>query len=115
MTNESESLAAKLRSLRAKYNYTQAQVAQSLGISQQTYSNYENKNAAVDSKTLKAICTLYGVSADYLLGISQSESGADDLSFVQNDEKIMSLFADFYKKVKNETENKSEDSTDDTV
>ena len=63
------SLAMKLKILRAEYDLTQAQVAKKLGISQQTYSKYESKDAVIDSEVITKICALYGVSADYLLGI----------------------------------------------
>lgn len=65
-------LAMKLKILRAEYDLTQAQVAQKLGISQQTYSKYESKDTVIDSETITKICALYGVSADYLLGIERS-------------------------------------------
>ena len=63
------SLAMKLKILRTEYDLTQAEVAKRLGISQQTYSKYESKDAVIDSEIITKICALYGVSADYLLGI----------------------------------------------
>ena len=70
-----DSLAMKLKILRTQYDLTQAQVAQRLGISQQTYSKYENKDdTVIDSETITKICALYGISADYLLGIDSSRS-----------------------------------------
>lgn len=66
-------IAARLRMLRAERGYSQADVAKSLGISQQTYSNYESKGTPPDSKALIFLCKLYGVSADYLLGLDDEK------------------------------------------
>lgn len=70
--------AKKLRELRVGNGLSQADVARELGVSQQTYSKYENldKVVPIDSETIKKICALYGISADYLLDI---DSGADKL------------------------------------
>ena len=70
-----DSLAMKLKLLRTQYDLTQAQVAKQLGISQQTYSKYESKDdTVIDSETITKICALYGVSADYLLGIDSAKN-----------------------------------------
>ena len=68
-------VAARLRMLRAERGYSQADVAKALGISQQTYSNYESKGTPPDSKALIFLCKLYGVSADYLLGLDDGKQG----------------------------------------
>ena len=65
----SDVIAQRLRMLRAEYNLTQLDVAKKLGVSQQTYSKYENKSANLDSATIVKLCELFGVSSDYLLGI----------------------------------------------
>lgn len=68
--------AVRLKTLRAEYGMTQAEVARRLGISQQTYSKYENTDASIDSEVLRKLCALYGVSADYLLAIDPAPAGA---------------------------------------
>ena len=67
------SVAMKLRMLRVENNLSQTDVAKELGITQQTYSKYENleKPVSIDSEVIKKLCALYGISADYLLGIEQ--------------------------------------------
>ena len=67
-------LSVKLKMLRVQKNMTQKDVATHLGISQQMYSKYETSDVPIESKTLKKLCELYGVSADYLLGIDSSSS-----------------------------------------
>ncbi len=73
-TNKKEKqngIAARLRSLRAEANMSQFQVANAIGLSQQTYSKYENQDANIDSATIIKLCDLYGVTSDYLLGIEE--------------------------------------------
>ena len=73
-------IAARLRMLRAERGYSQADVAKALGISQQTYSNYESKGTPPDSKALIFLCKLYGVSADYLLGLEDEKKQGGGVS-----------------------------------
>ncbi len=75
--NEKQSVAMRLKLLRTEEGLTQNEIAEKLGISQQTYSKYEKGTSNVDSVILTKICNLYGVTADYVLGISSG--GADDL------------------------------------
>ncbi len=77
-------LSVKLKKLRAEYNLTQTEIAEKLGMSQQRYSKLENCETALDSETLKNICEVYGVSADYLLDIggAPKSSKADACGYV---------------------------------
>lgn len=75
-SQQKENIAKKLRMLRAEYNLTQSDVANKLGITQQTYSKYENQTINMDSETIIKICDLYGVSSDYLLGIKETPKAA---------------------------------------
>lgn len=69
-------MSVKLKKLRAEYNLTQTEIAEKLGMSQQRYSKLENCETAMDSETLKKICEVYGISADYLLDIGGSAQAA---------------------------------------
>lgn len=75
-SQQKENIAKKLRMLRAEYNLTQSDVANKLGITQQTYSKYENQSANLDSDIIVKLCELYGVSSDYLLGIKEAPKAA---------------------------------------
>ena len=70
-SDSQNSIAKRLRTLRAEANKSQFQVAADLGISQQTYSKYENQDANIDSATIIKLCNLYGVTSDHLLGIEK--------------------------------------------
>ena len=57
-----------IRNLRIDNGYTQKEVAQQLGISQNTYSQYEVGVLNYPVDTLMILADFYGVSVDYLLG-----------------------------------------------
>ena len=57
-----------IRSLRIDKGLTQKQVAEVLGISQNTYSQYEIGVLNYPVDALMKLADLYGVSVDYLLG-----------------------------------------------
>ncbi len=63
--------AQRLRELRVENNLTQAQVASRLGIKQQSYVRYEIGSGEPSLETLVALAKLFGVSADYLLGLTE--------------------------------------------
>jgi len=58
----------QIRSLRIDSGYTQKQIGEYLGISQNTYSQYEIGVLNYPVDALIKLADLYGVSVDYLLG-----------------------------------------------
>lgn len=69
-----------LRELRDDKNYRQEYIANYLGTTQQTYSNYELGLREIPLHHIIKLSKLYQVSADYLLGIDTSYAGTTDLS-----------------------------------
>ena len=57
-----------IRKLRTDRNYTQKQIAEVLGVSQNTYSQYEIGVVNYSVEALEKLADFYGVSVDYLLG-----------------------------------------------
>lgn len=57
-----------MRDLREDADKTQAEVAKYLGTSQTMYARYERGTNELPLRHLIALCDLYGVSADYILG-----------------------------------------------
>ena len=57
-----------IRSLRIDNGYTQKQIAEYLGISQNTYSQYEIGVLNYPVDALMKLADFYNVSVDYLLG-----------------------------------------------
>ena len=67
-----------LRALRLYKDWTQAEVAKKIHIHRSTYSYYETGKAEPSLQTLVDLALLYGVSADYLLGLNQAPT---DIAF----------------------------------
>lgn len=60
-----------IRELREDHDFTQKQVADYLGTTQQVYSRYENKTNEIPVRHIIALCKFYNVSADYILGLKE--------------------------------------------
>ena len=56
-----------LRDLREDHDIKQDTIAKFLGVSQQTYSNYENGHREIPVMVVKELAKFYKVSTDYLL------------------------------------------------
>ena len=59
--------------LREDSDLTQAQVAAVLGTTQQVYARYEKGINELPVRHLRALCLLYGVSADYILDLPEGQ------------------------------------------
>lgn len=63
----------RLEGLRISYNLTQKQLADELGVTKQTVSNWENDNILPSIETLMRICQFFNVSTDYVLGLDNKK------------------------------------------
>ena len=63
----------RLRDLREDSDKTQQQIAAELGTSQTMYARYERGANELPLRHLYKLCKIYGVSADYLLGLSDKK------------------------------------------
>lgn len=59
-----------IKQLRREAGFTQDELGRKLGVIKQTISSWENNISEPNSETLTAISKLFGVSVDYLLGLS---------------------------------------------
>ena len=75
-----DSIFDRLKNLREAHNYKQNFVANYLEISQQSYSRYENGKRELPIHFLPALAKLYGVSVDYILGLSMNSQDLESLS-----------------------------------
>ena len=73
-------ISYRLKQLRQERKLTQVKVAESVGITQQSYARWENGKVIPTSEKLSQIAKFYGVTTDYLLGEQTDES---DLSNVE--------------------------------
>ena len=60
----------RLRELRIEAEMKQEDLANRLSVRRQTISRYEIGQLDLDTDTVRRLCEIFGVSADYLLGIS---------------------------------------------
>lgn len=67
-------LGVRLKELRRERNWTQGQVAERIGVTPSVISAYEIGIRLPSYEALLKLVRLYGVSADYLLGISGKRS-----------------------------------------
>lgn len=60
----------RIRNLREDADWTQAQVAEVLHVSQRTYAYYESGQRTIPPQILIALANLHHTSVDYLLGLT---------------------------------------------
>ncbi len=64
----------RVRDLREDHNLKQRDMAKILNCSQQVYSNYELGQRDIPTEILISLSAYYGVSVDYLLGLTDNPS-----------------------------------------
>lgn len=67
-------LSKRIYELRMSFGWTQVQLAQKLGITKQTVSNWENDNIQPSIDMLIKLSKIFHVSTDYLLGLTPTTS-----------------------------------------
>lgn len=67
-------LSKKIYELRVSFGWTQVQLSQKLGVTKQTVSNWENDNIQPSIDMLIKLSKIFNVSADYLLGLTPTNS-----------------------------------------
>ena len=67
------SYVQRMRNLREDSDKTQQEIADVLGISQTMYARYERGANELPIRHLIALCKYYHVSADYFLGLTNTE------------------------------------------
>lgn len=55
---------------RARLNLTRTELAENLSVSRKTYANWQNGKTDIPSSFIIAMTKLFGVSSDYLLGVT---------------------------------------------
>ena len=63
-------LPERLRKLRKKYNMTQAELAERLGVSASTVSSYERDTTDPSVAVIIKLSVIFDVQCDYLLGLN---------------------------------------------
>lgn len=66
-----KSFAEKLKSIRLEKGLKIKEVSKLLDLSENAFGNYEKGLREPSLETLKRICQLFDVTADYLIGLSE--------------------------------------------
>ncbi len=69
--NLKEEVGKRMKERRLQLGLTQREVAGQLGVAQPVYQRFEKGIYECNYALLAAICKLYDVSADYLLGLDE--------------------------------------------
>ncbi len=91
-------LSKNICALRTSFGWTQVQLAQKLGVTKQTVSNWENDNIQPSIDMLIKLSKIFNVTTDYLLGLSPANSiNVEDLpiEFVAH---LVQIIDDYNKK-----------------
>lgn len=65
-------VVSRLAEARKHAGLSQRKVAEALDIPQQQYCRYENGQNEIPVRYVIALCKLYGISADWLLGLKET-------------------------------------------
>lgn len=89
-------LNSRLRMLREKTGLTQKEFANKFNMSDARYNHYETGKREPDYETLKIFADFFGVSTDFLLGITSIDNSAIDEEFAEllNDPELLVAFKD---------------------
>lgn len=70
----------RLKELRTEKLMTQEELAKLFNTGKASISNYESNNRLPDANTISKYASYFGVSVDYLLGISENRNNTIDLT-----------------------------------
>ena len=71
----------KLIEIREDFNLKQKDIASVLGITQQSYSLWENGSKIIPLKHLNNLCNYYNLSMDYVIGITRTSKSTKKYKF----------------------------------
>lgn len=74
----------RLRELRTEKQVSQSDLAKALGISNRTISMYEQKNSEPNIETLVKIANYFGVTTDYLVGLTDVKGSDIDSAYMSS-------------------------------
>lgn len=96
----------KLKALRLEKGYTQQQLAERVGLVKGSISAYEQSAKYPSIDVLIKLCDLFGVSADYLLGLSDSIEYKLSTLTDEQAQTVMRIIVEFeqYNKLKEKME-----------
>ena len=91
-------IGERLKDIRKDAGDRQEDLAQKLQVSLSTVKSWEGEKSAPSHELLVRICRLYGVTSDYLLGLSEEDPlliKKRREQFTAEDKKVLRLFEEF--------------------
>lgn len=82
-------VAERLKTLRRERNLTMRKLVDELPINYSTYANYESGFREPNSEILQTLAKHFGVSIDYLLGVSDNRKKAEEIAVLTDQEHDM--------------------------
>jgi len=79
-------IAERLRGLRREKNLSKRELVNMLPLNYSTYANYESGFREPNSEVLQLLARHFGVSIDYLMGVSENRKKADEIAILNDDE-----------------------------
>ncbi|MFT4414192.1 helix-turn-helix domain-containing protein [Fredinandcohnia humi] len=70
----------RLRELRVEHGYTMEEVGKKIGVKKSSYASYETKYRQPPLEKLKSFSRLYGVSVDYILGLTDEKNNEESFN-----------------------------------
>ena len=92
----------RLKELRERRGLTQTQLGQILDVEKSTISKYEKGSLDLSSNTISTLCEYFNVSADYLLGLSDTPISLQE-RFDMPTEDIEAIIEEMHKNPKIKT------------
>ena len=84
-------LTTRLREMREAQGYTKKQVGEYLNMTPEGYGHYESGKRNPTPDTIGTLASLYGVTSDYLLGLSDDPNAKKDTAEVSDDDIMFAL------------------------
>lgn len=95
--------SARLKILRQSNNLTQTDLAKKLDVTTASVSKYELGSVVPDMEKLIRYCELFGVSMDYLVGLSDNETDTvKPIEYNSDEVELLELFKQLPDKYKYE-------------
>ena len=86
-------MESNIRLLRTERKLKQSQLGDQIGISQQAVSRLEKDSTAMTADTLVRLAAYFGVTCDYLLGVSEKRRGdGNPLQHMKDPDKFYELY-----------------------
>ena len=81
----------RIRDLREDSDKTQQEIAEYLGTSSQHYGKYELGHAEIPFERAIALAKFYGVSLDYIAGLTNSKKGFSRGELTEKQQRILEI------------------------